>query len=216
MSSFKNWKIESKDLIGINDMANEDMNQVFNNLYQVYDNQFLQEWCKDSIMYECLGARTNMNIASSRSDQAKKALNVAKDNRVDTHTEIGMNQEYDRDVTYIGWADYADYWTNKYDVWSTKFEETYGETWEVALEATKKSRSSGSELRVANQEEIDDYADKLRNADVRRLVDLPSTSPTNVAKRQTEKVKAMKEYNAIMATKDSDDPMDEENDRVWS
>ena len=43
MSSFKNWKIESKDLIGINDMANEDMNQVFNNLYQVYDNQFLQE-----------------------------------------------------------------------------------------------------------------------------------------------------------------------------
>ena len=194
MSNYKEWKINAKDLLGIKDMANEDMETAFTNMYQIYDNQFLQDWCKESIMYECLGARTNMNIAVSRADTAKKALNVAQDNRVDTHTEIGQQQEYDRDVTYVGWADYADYWTNKFDVWSTKFEETYGETWEVALEATKKAKASPSELKQPNQQDLDTYADKLREADVRKFTDLPATSSIKViAKQQADKVKAMKE-----------------------
>tara|TARA_R110000765_G_scaffold216071_1_gene320697 strand:- start:901 stop:1512 length:612 start_codon:yes stop_codon:yes gene_type:complete len=194
MSNYKEWKINAKDLLGIKDMANEDMETAFTNMYQIYDNQFLQDWCKESIMYECLGARTNMNIAVSRADTAKKALNVAQDNRVDTHTEIGQQQEYDRDVTYVGWADYADYWTNKFDVWSTKFEETYGETWEVALEATKKGKASPSELKQPNQQDLDTYADKLREADVRKFTDLPATSSIKViAKQQADKVKAMKE-----------------------
>jgi len=194
MSNYKEWKINAKDLLGIKDMANEDMETAFTNMYQIYDNQFLQDWCKESIMYECLGARTNMNIAVSRADTAKKALNVAQDNRVDTHTEIGQQQEYDRDVTYVGWADYADYWTNKFDVWSTKFEETYGETWEVALEATKKGKASPSELKQPNQQDLDTYADKLREADVRKFTDLPATSSIKViAKQQADKIKAMKE-----------------------
>ena len=194
MSNYKEWRINAKDLLGIKDMANEDMETAFTNMYQIYDNQFLQDWCKESIMYECLGARTNMNIAVSRADTAKKALNVAQDNRVDTHTEIGQQQEYDRDVTYVGWADYADYWTNKFDVWSTKFEETYGETWEVALEATKKGKASPSELKQPNQQDLDTYADKLREADVRKFTDLPATSSIKViAKQQADKVKAMKE-----------------------
>ena len=194
MSNYKEWKINAKDLLGIKDMANEDMETAFTNMYQIYDNQFLQDWCKESIMYECLGARTNMNIAVSRADTAKKALNVAQDNRVDTHTEIGQQQEYDRDVTYVGWADYADYWTNKFDVWSTKFEETYGETWEVALEASKKQKASPSELKQPNQQDLDTYADKLREADVRKFTDLPATSSIKViAKQQADKVKAMKE-----------------------
>lgn len=193
MSNYKDWKINAKDLLGIKDMANEDMETAFTNMYQIYDNKFLQDWCKDSIMYECLGARTNMNIAISRSDTAKKALNVAKDNRVDTHTEIGQQQEYDRDVTYVGWADYADYWTNKFDVWSTKFEETYGETWEVALEASKKTKASPSELKQPNQEDLNAYADKLREASVSKFIDLPATSSIKVnAKRQADKIKAMK------------------------
>jgi len=193
MSNYKEWKINAKDLLGIKDMANEDMETAFTNMYQIYDNKFLQDWCKESIMYECLGARTNMNIAVSRADTAKKALNVAQDNRVDTHTEIGQQQEYDRDVTYVGWADYADYWTNKFDVWSTKFEETYGETWEVALEATKKAKASPSELKQPNQQDLDTYADKLREADVRKFTDLPATSSIKViAKQQADKIKAMK------------------------
>ena len=86
MSNYKEWKINAKDLLGIKDMANEDMETAFTNMYQIYDNQFLQDWCKESIMYECLGARTNMNIAVSRADTAKKALNVAQDNRVTIRT----------------------------------------------------------------------------------------------------------------------------------
>ena len=53
---------------------------------------------------------------------------------------------------------------------------------------------SPSELKQPNQQDLDTYADKLREADVRKFTDLPATSSIKViAKQQADKVKAMKE-----------------------
>ena len=121
------WRIQTNDLQSINDASKQDMYQVFDTMYPVQDSTFMQGWCKDSIMYECLGARTGMNNASSRADQAKRALTKANDDRVDTVTEIGQQQDYDRVATFRGWSDLADYWTNRLDAWSNRFEMIYGE-----------------------------------------------------------------------------------------
>lgn len=129
------WRIQTNDLQSINDASKQDMYQVFDTMYPVQDSTFMQGWCKDSIMYECLGARTGMNNASSRADQAKRALTKANDDRVDTVTEIGQQQDYDRVATFRGWSDLADYWTNRLDAWSNRFEMIYGESWEQALDA---------------------------------------------------------------------------------
>lgn len=164
------WKVEGKELIDINDAAITDMNNVFNLMYPILHSPFMQGWCKDSIMYECLGARTGMNNASSRADQAKRALTQAKDSRVDTVTEIGSQQDYDRIATFRGWSDLADYWTNRYDVWSAKFELIYGETWEKALENKNKNKASPSTLRQPTAEEHEELAESILNADINTLV----------------------------------------------
>jgi len=164
------WRIEPKELIEINDAANTDMNMVFNLMYPILHTQFMQGWCKDSIMYECLGAKRGMNIASSRADQAKRALKRADDNRVDKNeTEIGQQQDYDRVATFRGWSDLNDYWTNRYDVWSTKFELIYGETWEKALETKNKNKATPSTLRQPTDEEHEEFADSILNADINTL-----------------------------------------------
>lgn len=164
------WKVEPKELIEINDAANTDMNNVFNLMYPIIHSPFMQGWCKDSIMYECLGARTGMNNASSRADQAKRALTKAKDDRVDTVTEIGSQQEYDRVATFRGWSDLADYWTHRYDIWSAKFELIYGETWEKALENKNKNKATPSTLRQPTNEEHEEFAESILNADINTLV----------------------------------------------
>lgn len=164
------WRIQTNDLQSINDASKQDMYQVFDTMYPVQDSTFMQGWCKDSIMYECLGARTGMNNASSRADQAKRALTKANDDRVDTVTEIGQQQDYDRVATFRGWSDLADYWTNRLDAWSNRFEMIYGETWEQALDAKNKSKATPSKLRQPTDEEQEEYADKILNADINTLV----------------------------------------------
>ncbi len=164
------WRIQTNDLQSINDASKQDMYQVFDTMYPVQDSTFMQGWCKDSIMYECLGARTGMNNASSRADQAKRALTKANDDRVDTVTEIGQQQDYDRVATFRGWSDLADYWTNRLDAWSNRFEMIYGESWEQALDAKNKSRATPSKLRQPTDEEQEEYADKILNADINTLV----------------------------------------------
>ena len=164
------WRIQTNDLQSINDASKQDMYQVFDTMYPVQDSTFMQGWCKDSIMYECLGARTGMNNASSRADQAKRALTKANDDRVDTVTEIGQQQDYDRVATFRGWSDLADYWTNRLDAWSNRFEMIYGESWEQALDAKNKSKASPSKLRQPTDEEQEEYADKILNADINTLV----------------------------------------------
>lgn len=164
------WRIQTNDLQSINDASKQDMYQVFDTMYPVQDSTFMQGWCKDSIMYECLGARTGMNNASSRADQAKRALTKANDDRVDTVTEIGQQQDYDRVATFRGWSDLADYWTNRLDAWSNRFEMIYGESWEQALDAKNKSKATPSKLRQPTDEEQEEYADKILNADINTLV----------------------------------------------
>ena len=164
------WRIQTNDLQSINDASKQDMYQVFDTMYPVQDSTFMQGWCKDSIMYECLGARTGMNNASSRADQAKRALTKAKDDRVDTVTEIGQQQDYDRVATFRGWSDLADYWTNRYDTWSSKFELIYGETWEKALENKNKNKATPSTLRQPTDEEHEEFAESILNADINTLV----------------------------------------------
>ena len=164
------WKVETKELLFINDAAKQDMNEVFDLLYPIKGTEFMQGWCKDSIMYECLGARTGMNNASSRADQAKRALTKAKDDRVDTVTEIGQQQDYDRVATFRGWSDLADYWTNRYDTWSAKFEILYGETWEKALENKNKNKATPSTLRQPTDEQHEEFAESILNADINTLV----------------------------------------------
>ena len=164
------WKIQTNDLQSINDASKQDMNTLFNDLYPIQESEFMQGWCKDSIMYECLGARTGMNNASSRADQAKRALTKANDDRVDTVTEIGQQQDYDRVATFRGWSDLADYWTNRLDAWSNRFEMIYGESWEQALDAKNKSKATPSKLRQPTDEEQEEYADKILNADINTLV----------------------------------------------
>jgi len=164
------WRIQTNDLQSINDASKQDMYQVFDTMYPVQDSTFMQGWCKDSIMYECLGARTGMNNASSRADQAKRALTKANDDRVDTVTEIGQQQDYDRVATFRGWSDLADYWTNRLDAWSNRFELIYGETWEQALDNKNKSKATPSKLRQPTDEEHEEYADKILNADINTLV----------------------------------------------
>ena len=164
------WRIQTNDLQSINDASKQDMYQVFDTIYPVQDSTFMQGWCKDSIMYECLGARTGMNNASSRADQAKRALTKANDDRVDTVTEIGQQQDYDRVATFRGWSDLADYWTNRLDAWSNRFEMIYGESWEQALDAKNKSKATPSKLRQPTDEEQEEYADKILNADINTLV----------------------------------------------
>jgi len=166
--SYKEWRIESSDLQTIYDASSTDMNKVFDLLYP-QGSEFMQMWVKDSIMYECLGARTNMNNASSRADNAKRALSKFRDERSDTVTEIGSNREYDKVSTFRGWQDYADYWSNRYDVWSTKFETIYGDTWEVALKDKNARKATQSQLRQPNQEELNEYAEKILNADISKL-----------------------------------------------
>lgn len=167
-SNYNEWRIESSDLQSINDASSTDMNKVFDLLYP-QGSAFMSMWVKDSIMYECLGANTNMNNASSRADNAKRALLKFKDERSDNVTEIGSNREYDVVSTFRGWSDYADYWTNRYDVWSTQFETIYGETWEVALKRKNARKASPSELRQPNQEELNEYAEKILNAEISTL-----------------------------------------------
>lgn len=164
------WRIEPKELVIINDASKQDMNTLFDDLYPIQGSEFMQGWCKDSIMYECLGARTGMNNASSRADQAKRALKKADDDRVDTVTEIGQQQDYDRVATFRGWSDLADYWSNKLDAWSTRFEEIYGESWDVALDNKNKSKASPSTLRQPTEDENEEYADKILNAEIKTLV----------------------------------------------
>lgn len=164
------WRIEPKELVTINDASKQDMNTLFDDLYPIQGSEFMQGWCKDSIMYECLGARTGMNNASSRTDQAKRALKKADDDRVDTVTEIGQQQDYDRVATFRGWSDINDYWTNRYDVWSTKFELIYGETWEQALDMKNKSKATPSTLRQPTDEEHQEFAESILNADINTLV----------------------------------------------
>ena len=164
------WRVQTNDLICINDASKVDMYQVFDMTYPIKDSEFMQGWCKDSIMYECVGARTGMNNASSRSDQAKRALTKANDDRVDTVTEIGQQQDYDRVATFRGWSDLADYWSNKLDAWSTRFEEIYGESWDVALDNKNKSKASPSTLRQPTEDENEEYADKILNAEIKTLV----------------------------------------------
>ena len=168
MSSYNEWRIESNDLQTIYDASSTDMNKVFDLLYP-QGSAFMQMWVKDSIMYECLGANTNMNNAKSRADNAKRALLKFRDARSDNVTEIGQNKEYDTVSTFRGWQDYADYWTNRYDVWSTNFESIYGETWEVALKQKNARKATQSTLRQPNQEELDDYAEKILNAEISKL-----------------------------------------------
>src|SRR5210317_27117 len=91
MSSYNEWRIESNDLQTIYDASSTDMNKVFDLLYP-QGSAFMQMWVKDSIMYECLGANTNMNNASSRADNAKRALLKFKDERSDNVTEIGRTE----------------------------------------------------------------------------------------------------------------------------
>jgi len=164
------WRIEPKELVAINDASKQDMNTLFDSLYPIQQTTFMQGWCKDSIMYECLGARTGMNNASSRADQAKRALTKAKDDRVDTVTEIGQQQDYDRVATFRGWSDLADYWTNRLDAWSNRFEMIYGESWEQALDAKNKSKATPSKLRQPTDEEHEEYADSILNAEIKTLV----------------------------------------------
>jgi hypothetical protein len=170
MSSYNEWRIESNDLQTIYDASSTDMNEVFNLLYP-QGSAFMQMWVKDSIMYECLGANTNMNNSKSRADTAKRALLRFRDERSDNVTEIGQNKEYDTVSTFRGWQDYADYWTNRYDVWSTNFETIYGETWEVALKRKNTRKATNSTLRQPNQEELNEFAEKILNADINKLTD---------------------------------------------
>ena len=154
------WRIQTNDLQSINDASKQDMYQVFDTIYPVQDSTFMQGWCKESIMYECLGARTGMNNASSRADQAKRALTKANDDRVDTVTEIGQQQDYDRVATFRGWSDLADYWTNRLDAWSNRFEMIYGESWEQALDAKNKSKATPSKLRKPTDEEHEEMKEE--------------------------------------------------------
>ena len=166
----KDWKIEGKHLVDINEASKSNMEEVFDALYPgIEENTFMQDWCKDSMMYECLGASTGMNNASGRADQAKRALTKANDDRVDTVTEIGQQQDYDRVCTFRGWSDFADYWTNKHDTWTTRFQSIYGETWEKALEIKNKNKATPSTLREANKEENDAWAENILNAPIAKL-----------------------------------------------
>ena len=168
----REWKIEGKHLQDINDASKENMEKLFDAMYPgVEDNTFMQDWLKDSMMYECLGARTGMTNASSRADQAKRALTKANDDRVDTVTEIGQQQDYDRICTYRGWSDFADYWTNKHDTWTTRFQSIYGETFEKALEIKKINKSSPSVLKQVSKEENDELALKIKEAELKQLTD---------------------------------------------
>ena len=165
------WRINPQELVAINDASKQDMNTLFDDLYPIQQTEFMQGWCKDSIMYECLGARTGMNNASSRADQARRALKLADDQRVDKNeTEIGQQQDYDRVATFRGWSDLADYWTNKLDAWSTRFEEIYGESWDVALDIKNKAKATPSTLRQPTEDENKEYADKILNAEIKTLV----------------------------------------------
>ena len=165
------WRIEPKELIAINDASKEDMNALFDALYPIKETPFMQGWCKDSIMYECLGAKRGMNNATSRADQARRALKLADDQRVDKEeTEIGQQQDYDRVATFRGWSDLNDYWTNRYDTWSSKFELIYGETWEKALENKNKNKATPSTLRQPTNEEHEEFAESILNADINTLV----------------------------------------------
>lgn len=170
MSSYNEWRIESKDLQTIYDASSTNMHEVFDMMYPK-GSSFMNMWIKDSIMYECLGANTNMNNANSRADQARRALNSFREERSDNVTEIGSNKEYDKVSTFRGWTDYKDYWTNRYDVWSTNFEQMYGETWEEALKNKNARKATPSTLRQPNQEELNDFADKILNADIETLTD---------------------------------------------
>jgi len=168
----REWKIKGEHLQDINDASKENMEKLFDAMYPgVENNEFMQDWCKDSIMYECLGARTGMTNASSRADQAERALTKANDDRVDTVTEIGQHQDYDRICTYRGWSDFADYWTNKYDTWTTRFKSIYGETFEEALEIKNKNKSSPSVVRKVTKEENKELALKIKGAELHQLTD---------------------------------------------
>ena len=92
----------------------------------------------------------------------------------DRYIRINVPMYSDLSWNWSPWTplitDINDYWTNRYDVWSTKFELIYGETWEQALDMKNKSKATPSTLRQPTDEEHQEFAESILNADINTLV----------------------------------------------
>lgn len=163
------WRVNGDDLPVIDTASRTNWEQIFNIIYP-RGSQFFSDWTKTSMIYECLGARTNRDNAFSRMDQAQRAVLKAHDDRVDTETEIGQQQDYDRISTFRGWSDMHDYFNNKYLVWSKNYKEIYGNDWDVDLQEMNERRASKSKnSNVISDEEKQKFLDKIKSVPVSQL-----------------------------------------------
>ncbi len=139
----------------------------FNILYPS-GSRFFNDWVQRQMMYECMGARTNRDIAFSRMNQAENELTSHKDAREDkTETEIGINKYYNKEASWRAMTDLHDYFRDKYKVWAAKYEEIYGTQWDKDAEllaASKASKSKNST--VLNDEAKKKYLTQLKKAPI--------------------------------------------------
>ena len=156
--------MDHNDLEATSTAAQINWEAQFNILYPS-GSKFFNDWVQRQMMYECMGARTNRDIAFSRMNQAENALDNSNQSREDkTETEIGINKYYNKEASWRAMTDLHDYFRDKYKVWATKYLEIYGTEWEKDLDIINNSKQSKS----ANSTVLSDEAKKKYLAQLKK------------------------------------------------
>ncbi len=162
--------MDHNDLNATSDAAAINWEQVFNILYPS-GSKFFNDWVQRQMVYECLGTRTNRDIAYSRLNQAENEVLRLSDERADqSETEIGREKSYNVQATYRAWCDMHQYYRDKYQVWATKYLEIFGTDWEKDLDAINQNKASKSKnSNVLSDDAKKEYLAKLKAAPVSKF-----------------------------------------------